>query len=93
LSHQYLSREFPFNSLKVKQFLESMNELKQFHFYALLPAQKTDDDIILSQFKSEYWLDPNLFFGIHENYFFTLPFHLDYPYDFSNSFDNIKSNN
>jgi hypothetical protein len=72
--------EFPFNSIKLQQFLESMIEIKQFHLYAKLNRKLIDNDDILSHFKNQYWFDHNWSFGMHEKYFYTLPFRFDYLY-------------
>jgi len=77
---------FPFNSLYLQQFLESMIELKQFHLYARMYKNSFDivNDKILSQFKNQYWFDHNISFGMYGDYFYTLPFHFDHLYDFCN---------
>jgi hypothetical protein len=85
--------EIPFNSIKLQQFLESMIELKEFHLYVKLNENIINYDKILSEFKNEYWFDHNLSFGMHGNYFYTLPFHFDYLYEFVGDFRNIKSTN
>ncbi len=70
-----------------------MKELKEFHLYAKLDADSINSDLILLEFKNEYWFDHNLSFGMHENYFYTLPFHFDYLYRFYGGFRRVKSNN
>jgi hypothetical protein len=85
--------EIPFNSIKLQQFLESMNELKEFHLYAKLNKHYINCDEVLSGFKSQYWFDNNLSFGMHGEYFYTLPFHFDYLYDFYEGFNDVKSTN
>jgi hypothetical protein len=85
--------EIPFNSTKFQQFLQSMTELKQFHLYAKLGSSGMTNDMILSQFKYQYWFDHNLSFGMHSDYFYTLPFHFDHLYEFPQDFDTAKSNN
>ncbi len=85
--------DIPFNSIKLQQFLESMKELKEFHVYAKLDADYINSDLILLEFKNEYWFDHNLSFEMHQNYFYTLPFHFDYLYRFYGGFRSVKSNN
>jgi hypothetical protein len=85
--------QIPFNSTKLQQFLQSMTELKQFHLYAQLGDRSIDTDIILSQFKNQYWFDHNWSFGMHTKYLYTLPFHFDHLYEFPQDFDTVKSNN
>jgi hypothetical protein len=85
--------EFPFNSIKLQQFLESMKELKEIHLYAKTYKYSINCDKILSGFKNKYWFDHNWSFGMHRNYFYTLPFHFDYLYEFYGGFKNVKSNN
>jgi hypothetical protein len=67
--------EFPFNNIELQQLLESMIELKQFHLYAKLNKNQIDVDEILSRFKQQFWFDHHWFFGMHGEYFYTLPFH------------------
>lgn len=85
-----ISENFPFNSLYLQEFLESMIQLKQFHLYVQLNKYSIDIDDVLSRFKTQYWFDHNWIFGMHENYFYTLPFHFNHLYNYSNR---IKSNN
>jgi hypothetical protein len=85
--------EIPLNSIKLQQFLESMIELKQFHLYVKLDKYSINCDKILSGFKNEYWFDHNWSFGMHRNYFYTLPFHFDSLYQFDDGFREVKSNN
>jgi hypothetical protein len=85
--------EIPFNSLKLQHFLESMIKLQQFHCYAKLYDNPIDSNIMLSQFKDQYWFDHNWFFGMHGKYLYTLPFHFDHLCDFYHSFDGVKSSN
>jgi hypothetical protein len=87
------ANEFPFNSNRFEKFLESMNELKQFHLYVDLFYDLMNTDIILCQFKSQFWFDRNLSFGMHNNYFYTLPFHFEHLSLSYEGFDNIESNN
>jgi hypothetical protein len=87
------TEEIPFNSLKLQQFLESMIKLQQFHCYAELYDNPIDSNIMLSQFTDQYWFDHNWFFGMHGNYFYTLPFHFDHLYEFYHGFDGVKSSN
>ncbi|CAF2831649.1 unnamed protein product [Rotaria sp. Silwood2] len=84
--------EFPFNSIKLQQLLESMRELKNFYLYAKLYTNSYNANHILSKFKNQYYLDHNLSFGMHLNYFYTLPFHFDHLYEIYNNFNDIKSN-
>lgn len=84
---------FACNSLKLKEFLEPMKQLKEFHLYNKLFLSPIDNDRILSEFKSEYWFDHNLSFGMHFNYFYTLPFQFNHIYEFYQDFNFIKSNN
>ncbi|CAF3927456.1 unnamed protein product [Adineta steineri] len=87
------TERFPFNSIKLRQLLESMIKLKQFHLYARLYKEPIDIENVLSQFKTRYWFDKNLSFGMHGTYFYTLPFYFDDLYEFSIGFDNVKTNN
>ncbi|CAF0910120.1 unnamed protein product [Adineta steineri] len=48
--------EIPFNGVKLQQLLESMIQLKQFHFYATLNSYD-DSRNILSPFQGQYWFD------------------------------------
>jgi hypothetical protein len=50
-------------------------------------------NIILSRFKSQFWFDRNLSFGMHERYLYTLPFHFDDLYTRFEDFYHVKSNN
>ena len=54
---------------------------------------RIDNDNILSEFKNQFWFDHNWSFGMHGNYFYTLPFHFDYLYEFYEGFNDVKSNN
>jgi hypothetical protein len=85
--------EFPFNNKKLQQLLESMIELKQFHLYARLDQGPVDRNNILTKFKDQFWFENNILFGMHEQYFYTLPFHFDYLYKFYQGFNDVKSNN
>jgi len=89
--------DFPFNSNRLQQLLESMIELKQFHFYGEGYNYRVSNDFILSQFQNQFWFDRNLSFGIHDNYLYrylyTLTFHFNHLYLSYNGFDNIKSTN
>ena len=62
--------------------IESMNQLKQFHLYAKLSQYSIDRNEILSRFKYQFWFDNNYSFGMHNRYFYTLPFHFDYLHEF-----------
>ena len=84
---------FPFNSAKLQQFLESMNELQEFHLYAKLGNYRMNKEIDLPNFQNQYWFNHNLSFGMHDQYFYTLPFHFDHLYKFSNGFNYVKTNN
>ncbi|CAF3986382.1 unnamed protein product, partial [Rotaria sp. Silwood1] len=83
--------EFPFNSIKFQQLLESMRELKKFYLYAKLYTNSYNANHILSKFKNQYYLDYNLSFRMHLNYFYTLPFHFDHLYEIYNNFNDVKS--
>jgi hypothetical protein len=85
--------EFPFNNIELQQLLEPMIELKQFHLYAKLNKNQIDVDEILSRFKQQFWFDHHWFFGMHGEYFYTLPFHYDYFYGIHQGFNDIKSSN
>jgi hypothetical protein len=66
------TNEILFNSLKLQHFLESMIKRQQFHCYAELYDNPIDSNIMLSQFKDQYWFDHNWFFGMHGQYLYTL---------------------
>jgi hypothetical protein len=85
--------EVPFYIKKLQQFLESMKELKEFHLYAKIHAYSINSDLILSEFRTQFWFDHNWSFGTHDNYFYTLPFHFDYLYEFYNGFMRVRSKN
>ncbi len=85
--------DFPFNNIKLQQLLESMIELKQFHLYARLPFDAKSHEDILSRFENQYWFDHKWTFGMHQNSFYTLPFHFDHLYEFYDGFNDVKSNN
>jgi hypothetical protein len=51
-----------------------------------------DRDTILSQFQNPYWIDHNWSFGMHDKYFYTLPFQYDDFPGYFKGFDDIKSN-
>ena len=85
--------EIPFNSNKLQQFLESIKELKQFHLYAKLERNFIIQNQIVSRFKNQYWFDHHWSFGMHDKYFYTLPFHFDYLYKFYESSNDVQSNN
>ncbi|CAF2875743.1 unnamed protein product [Rotaria sp. Silwood2] len=69
-----------------------MRDLKRFHLYAKLNANSCNANNILSKFENQYWIDHNLSFEMHLNYFYVLPFHFDYLYEIYNNFNNIISN-
>jgi hypothetical protein len=50
--------DIPYNSVKLRQFLESMIELKQFHLYVKI-VSFTFSGNFLSQFQDQYWFDHN----------------------------------
>jgi hypothetical protein len=81
--------QFPFNSQKLQQLLQSMTQLKQFHLYARTNINK---HFILNQFQNQFWSDHNWSFGMHGNYFYTLPFHFNYLYGFPTQFHTVQSN-
>jgi len=85
--------EFPFNILKLQYLLESMIELKRFHLYAKLNDNRINRETILLEFQNQYWLNHNWIFGIHGNYFYTLPFHFDQLYQCVDALNDVKSNN
>jgi hypothetical protein len=87
------TNDVPVDGIKLQQSLESMRGLKQFHFYARSPSYSDNQENILSQFQNKYWSDHNWTFGMHRNYFYTLPFHFDYLHEFYKGFDDVKSNN
>jgi hypothetical protein len=68
LSHLTINK-YRFNGKKLQQFLETMKQLKQFHFYAKLDDSFNNN--ILLEFKNEYWFDHHWSFGMHRNYFYT----------------------
>jgi UDP-galactopyranose mutase len=70
-----------------------MIELKQFHLYARLPFDVKGHEDILSRFENQYWFDHKWTFGMHQNCFYTLPFHFDHLYEFYDGFNDFKSNN
>jgi hypothetical protein len=71
-----------------------MENLKQFHLYAKVGERYLPHtNIMLSKFESQYWIDHNWSFGMHGNYFYTLPFHFDHLNKFYKGFDDVKSNN
>ena len=81
--------EFPFNSTKLQQLLEKMIKLQQFHLNAWIENDDIDEDGILATFNNQFWSDHNWSFGMHENCFFTLPYHFDH----FEAFSDVKSNN
>ncbi|CAF5159842.1 unnamed protein product, partial [Rotaria sp. Silwood1] len=64
-----------------------MRELKKFYLYAKLYTNSYNANHILSKFKNQYYLDYNLSFRMHLNYFYTLPFHFDHLYEIYNNFN------
>lgn len=80
---------FPFNSSKAQQLLETMKQLKQFHLYA---RTDLDKESILSQFQNQFWFDRQLYFGMHSNCFYTLPFYFDYLHESYTDFHIVESN-
>ena len=82
------TNEFPFNNIIFEQLMQSMVQLKEFHFYAKVP-QRCDENI-LSRFENSFWLDRQWIFGMHERYIYTLPFRFDDLYEFSHDFDHIR---
>ena len=86
------TNEIPFNGTKLQQFLELMIELKQFHLYAKLHQYEYYHNI-LSKFQDQYWFDHNWIFAMHGRYFYTVPFHFNYLYEFYGDFNDVKSNN
>jgi hypothetical protein len=93
-SYSFFTSKIPFNILTLQQWLESMTQLKQFHFYTKLTSHlKIDKKIILTEFKNRYWLDHNWSFGMHGKYLYTLPFYFDHLHQFPNGSETIKLNN
>jgi hypothetical protein len=91
ITHSYGYR-FDGNTLQ-QQLLESMTQLKTFHFYARLDLERfINVNNFLSTFENQFWFDHHWSIGIHGQYFYTLPFHFDKLNDFID-FDHIKSNN
>ncbi|CAF5055452.1 unnamed protein product, partial [Rotaria sp. Silwood1] len=87
------SNDLPFNGIQLQQqFLQLMPKLQQFHLYAILTQDLIDIKSILSTFKNHFWLDHNWTVGMHDKYLYTLPFHFDKLYDFTD-FDRVDSNN
>ena len=84
---------WPFNWIKLQEFLESMKQLKEFHLYAKLADYRMDDQIHLPECYNQYWLNHNLLFGMHGEYLYTLPFDFDHLHKFSKGFDSVHSNN
>jgi predicted CopG family antitoxin len=84
----------PFISIILRQFFESMTQLNQFHlFVKLCERGGISQERILSNFQHQYWFDHNWFFGMHERYFYTLPFHFDHLHEFYRDFNDVKSSN
>ena len=78
--------QFSFDSLQFPQLLKSMKQLQQFHFYMSFPSCQYHPDIDLSQF-------PNLSFGMHSDYLYTLPFHFNNIYDCFEDFNHVNFKN
>jgi hypothetical protein len=91
---QIQTRKFQFDGFILQQqLLESMIELKSFHLYMQVERNLSFDvERFLSTFQTQFWLDHNWTFGMHETYLYTLPFHFDQLNDFID-FDQIKSSN
>jgi hypothetical protein len=89
------SDAIPFNSTKLQRFLKSMIHLKQFHLYTKLDNKPTDIDKknILLGFQNQYWFDHQLYFGMHDRYLYTLPFHSYYLHEFYGDFNDVQSSN
>ena len=75
-----------------QQLLESMVRLKSLHLYIQLDAKPVNDEIYLSTFRNSFWFDHHWRVAIHKNFLYTLPFHFDTVYEFSD-FNRIKSSN
>jgi hypothetical protein len=84
--------DFFFDSTKLRQLLEPINELKRFHLYVKPKRLLDNKEILLSRFQDQYWFDHNWSFGMHGKYFYTLPFHFDYLHEFHGGFKDVKSN-
>lgn len=84
-------KQIPFNSLKLQEFLEPMIKLKEFYLYSKLIRYSIDYNEILSGFKNKFWFNHNWFFGMHQQYFYTLPFHFHSLYEFNEPLNHIKS--
>ncbi|CAF1053729.1 unnamed protein product [Adineta ricciae] len=83
----------PFDHLKLKQYMETMNKLSEFHLYAKLQPNQTKQNqrILLDLKKQQLLSDRNVFFGVYNNYFYTLPFYFDYLHEIdSNIHENLK---
>jgi hypothetical protein len=90
IAHSYAYR-FDGNTFQ-QQLLESMTQLRTFHFYARLNRERfINVNNFLSTFENQFWFDHHWSIGIHGKYFYTLPFHFDQLNDFID-FDLIKSN-
>lgn len=85
--------EFPFNIIPLQYLLESMVKLDHFHLYAKLHDAQIDREALLLQFQNQYWLDHNWKFGMHGQYFYTLPFHFDHLYQCKEALNNVQLNN
>jgi hypothetical protein len=84
---------FQLNGIKLQQqLLESMTQLKTFHFYTRLYEDLFNLKYLLPTFENQFWFDHNWSIGIHGKYLYTLPFHFDKLYDFID-FDHINLNN
>lgn len=84
--------QIPFDFVKLKQWLESMLQLKQFHFYAKLIEHFNINRFMPIELQNWFWLEHNLLFGMHGNYLYTLPFHFDHLHLFPSRFQITKSN-
>ena len=85
--------QIPFDFVKLKQWLESMLQLKQFHFYAKLIEYFNINRFMSTELQNWFWLEHNLLFGMHGKYLYTLPFHFDHLHQFPSRFQITKSNN
>lgn len=85
--------QIPFDFVKLKQCLESMLQLKHFHFYVKLIEYININRFIPIELQNWFWLEHNLLFGMHGLYLYTLPFHFDHLHQYPTRFQITKSNN
>jgi hypothetical protein len=86
--NQIKTREFQFDGFILEQqLLESMIQLKSFHLYMQV---KRNLPFYVEDFLSTFQFDHHWTFGMHQTYFYTLPFHFDQLNNFTD-FDQIES--